>query len=410
MKTLRLLPALLFFAVTTFGQTLNIGVTYGGSPNSSDSAIAPVRTDVSLGPATANGTVTSVHVYWSTSGCSNAIKIKFFHRVGNTLTVYDDRGPFSSGGSSDNTFTMSPAVNVRQGDLIGVARVQNCGNPGTLFGIVSTGYVAFGSDLTGSVDITSGSNQGSVLFLYGTGTATSSTAKIIPVVGSVTGGFGSNFKTDIQLLNPGLSGTLTGTLVYHPSGTSGQPTDPSVPYSLPAGQVTTLTDFVGGLGITGIGSLDFVVPSGQNAPVTITRVYNDAGALGTSGFTEELISTSGTEDHLMFQGATGFMIAPPDPTKARFNIGIRTLSSGATITATLKSATGTTLRTVTKTYQPNWFEQPSASALFDGMAIPANAIIQISVGSGSAIIYGSTTDNTTNDPAIQVMTVSFAIA
>jgi hypothetical protein len=65
---------------------------------------------------------------------------------------------------------------------------------------------------------------------------------------------------------------------------------------------------------------------------------------------------------------------------------------------------------VTKTYQPNWFEQPSASALFDGATIPANAIIQISVSSGSAIIYGSTTDNTTNDPAIQVMTVSFAIA
>jgi hypothetical protein len=409
MKTLRLLPALLFFAVTAFGQTLTIGTTFGGSPNSSDSAIAPVRTDISLLPATANGTVSTVHVYWSSSGCSNAIKIKFLHRVGNTLTVYDDRGPFTSG-SGDTTLTMSPAVNVRQGDLIGVARVQNCGNPGTLFGIVGTGYVAFGSDVTGSFDITSGSNQGAPLFLYGTGTATSSTAKIVPVVGSVTGGFGSNFKTDIQLLNPNLSGTLTGTLVYHPASTSGQPTDPSVPYSLPAGQVTTLTDFVGGLGITGIGSLDFVVPSGQNAPVTITRVYNDAGALGTSGFTEELIATSGTENHLMFQGATGFMIAPPDPAKARFNIGIRTLSQGATITATLKSSIGATIRTVTKTYQPNWFEQPSASALFDGATIPANAIIQISVSSGSAIIYGSTTDNTTNDPAIQVMTVSFAIA
>src|SRR5436190_1056116 len=98
---------------------------------------------------------------------------------GNTLTVYDDRGPFTSG-AGDNTIPMSPAVSVRQGDLIGVARVQNCGNPGTLFGIVGTGYVAFGSDLTGSVDINSGSASGTVLFLYGTGTATSSTAKIIP--------------------------------------------------------------------------------------------------------------------------------------------------------------------------------------------------------------------------------------
>jgi hypothetical protein len=42
--------------------------------------------------------------------------------------------------------------------------------------------------------------------------------------------------------------------------------------------------------------------------------------------------------------------------------------------------------------------------------IGANNIVQISVSSGSAIINGSTTDNTTNDPAIQVMTVAFAIA
>jgi len=408
MRIIANLLASLFIATVALGQSLTIGLTYGGSPNSSDSAIAPVRTDISLAPATANGTVNTVHVYWSSSGCSNAIKIKFFHRAGNTLTLYDDRGPFSSS-SSDNTFPMSPAVSVRQGDLIGVARVANCGNPGTLFGIVSTGYVVFGSDVTGSVDINSGSANGSVLFLYGTGTATSSIAKVVPVVGAVTGAFGSQFKTDIQLLNPG-SSTLTGSMTYHPAGTSGQPSDPTVAYSIPAGQVATFPDFVGGLGLSGIGSLDFVVLSGQNAPVTVARVYNDAGALGTSGFTEELVGTTATDDHLMFQGATGFLIAPSDPVKARFNIGIRTLSQGATITATLKSATGATLRTVTKTYQPNYFEQPSASAFFDGMAIGANNIVQISVSSGSAIIYGSTTDNTTNDPAIEVMTVAFAIA
>jgi len=402
--------ALLLFSFAALGQSLTIGLTFGGSPNASDNAVAPVRTDISLAPATASGTITTVHVYWSSSGCTNAVRIKFFHRVGNTLTPYEDRGPFTPTGG-DSTITLSPAVTVRQGDYIGVARVANCGNAGTLFGIVSTGYVAFGSDVTGPVDITAGTSSGNVLFLYGTGTATSSTAKIIPVVGSVTGAFGAQFKTDLQLLNTS-GGTLTGSMVYHPAGTSGQPTDPTVPYSLPAGQVVFMSDFVAGLGLTGTGSLDFVVPSGQSAPLAITRVYNDAGTNGTSGFTEELVGTtvSSNDPHLMFQGATGFMVAPPDPTKARFNIGIRTLSSGATITATLKSATGTTIATVTKTYQPNWFEQPSAAVFFGVASIGANSIVQISVSSGSAIIYGSTTDNTTNDPAIQVMTVAFAIA
>ena len=400
--------ALLLLSSAAFGQALTIGLTYGGSPNASDSAIAPVRTDISLAPATANGTVTTVHVYWSANPCSNAFKIKFFHRAGNTLTPYEDRGPFSST-TPDNTITLSPAVTVRQGDLIGVARVANCGNPATLFGIVTTGYVVFGSDVTTPVDINAGTASGSALFLYGTGTATSSTAKVIPVVGSVTGAFGAQFKTDVQLLNT-TGGTLTGSMVYHPAGTSGQPTDPTVPYSLPAGQVVFLSDFVAGLGLTGIGSLDFVVPSGQIAPLTITRVYNDAGTNGTSGFTEDLVGTTSADPHVMFQGATGFMITPPDPAKARFNIGIRSLSQGVTLTATLKSATGTTIATVTKTYQPNWFEQPSATVLFGVASIGANNIVQISVSSGSAIIYGSTTDNTTNDPAIQVMTVAFAIA
>jgi len=399
---------LLFVVSSAFGQALTIGLQYGGSPNASDSAVATVRTDIRLAPATANGTISSVHVYWSSSPCANVIKIKFFHRTGNTLTPYADRGPFTAT-TSDNTFTMTPAVNVTQGDLIGVARVANCGNAATLFGIVSTGYVAFAGDVAAPVDITTGSAQGSPLFLYGTGTATASIAKVVPVVGSVAGAFGAQFKTDIQVLNPG-SSTLTGTLIFHHAGTSGQQTDPNIPYSLAPGQVAAVSDLIGALGQSGIGSLDFLIPSGQSAPVTVTRVYNDAGAAGTSGFSEELVGTTASDPHLLFQGATGFMIAPADPAKARFNIGIRTLSQGATITATLKSAAGVTLATVTKTYQPDWFEQPTASVLFGGVAIGANAIVQISVSSGSAIIYGSTTDNTTNDPAIQVMTVSFAIA
>jgi len=352
--------------------------------------------------------VNTVHVYWSQAGCTNAIKIKFFHRNGNTLTPYANLGPFTPA-TNDNTITLSPAVTVTQGDLIGVARVANCGNPGGLFGIVSTGYVAFGSDVTAPVDITTGTASGDVLFLYATGTATSSIAKIVPVVGSVTGGFGSQFKTDVQLLNPGGT-TLTGTMIFHPSGTSGQQSDPNITYSIPAGHVVTYPDLVGSLGRTGIGSLDFLIASGQSAPVTITRVYNDGGTNGTSGFTEELVATAASDAHIMFQGATGYMIAPPDPAKARFNIGIRTLSQGATLTARLKDQNGTTLVTVTKSYQPNWFEQPTASALFSGATIGGNYIVEISVSSGSAIIYGSTTDNTTNDPAIQVMTVSFAIA
>ncbi|MEA2326981.1 MAG: hypothetical protein QOE68_1940, partial [Thermoanaerobaculia bacterium] len=164
---------------------LTIGNAFSTSPNASDSNIAPVRTDVDLtGPASGTGTVTSVHVYWSQSGCSNAIKIKFFRRSGNTLTLTTERGPFSSVGA-DNTFAMSPAVPVLQGDLIGVARVAICGNPGTFFGFPTAGHIEFPSDVTGSVDLSAGTASGSPLALSGSGpTPTEQIRGYIPVVGS----------------------------------------------------------------------------------------------------------------------------------------------------------------------------------------------------------------------------------
>jgi hypothetical protein len=401
---------LLLMATPLFPQALTIGPGFSGSPNSSDSAVASVRTDIDLvAPASATGTVSSVHVYWSSSGCTNAIKIKFFHRTGNTLTMTAERGPFSSSGS-DNTLAMSPAVPVQQGDLIGVARVANCGNPGTFFGFPSAGNVVFGSDVTGSVDIATGFPSGSPLALGGTGTATEEVRGYIPVVGSTAGGLGSNFKTSLQLLfgGPGSSGSITGKLVFHPASTSGTSSDPTITYNVGAGQVVTYNDIVATFGRTGLGSVDLITTPGATKPVAITRVFNDAGALGTSGLTEDVIDPS--DARVINTGFTGFLVTPVDPTKTRFNIGVRTFFSGATLTAVLRDTNGTALKTVTKTYLPNWFEQVDSTSFFAGTVIGPNQSISITVGSGSAVVYGATTDNTTNDPNIQYAVALFGIA
>jgi hypothetical protein len=401
----------LLMAAPLFPQALTIGPGFSGSPNSSDSAVAPVRTDIDLvSPANATGTVSSVHVYWSSSGCTNAIKIKFFHRSGNTLTMTAERGPFSSSGS-DNTFAMSPVVPVQQGDLIGVARVANCGNAGTFFGFPSAGNVVFGSDVTGSVDITTGLLSGSPLALGGTGTATEQLRGFIPVVGSTAGSSGSNFKTSLQLLfgAPGSSGSITGKLVFHPSGTSGSSSDPTVTYNVGAGQVVTYPDIVATFGRSGLGSVDLITAPGATKPVIITRVFNDAGTLGTSGLTEDVIDPS--DARVIEGGFTGFLVTPVDPTKTRFNIGVRTGASGANLTAVLHDTNGTVLKTVTKSYLPNWFEQVDSTSFFAGTAVGANQSITITVSiGGSAIIYGSTTDNISNDPNIQFAVALFGIA
>jgi len=390
---------------------LTIGNSFSSSPNSSDLNVAAVRTDIDLtGPASGTGTVTSVHVYWSQGACSNAIKIKFFRRSGNTLTMTAERGPFSSS-TADNTFAMSPAVPVQQGDLIGVARVASCGNPGSFFGFPSAGFVAFPSDVTGSVDISAGSSSSSALGLSGSGpAATEQVRGYIPVVGSTVGGLGSNFKTSMQLLYgaPGSTGSITGKLVFHPAGASASASDPTLPYTIAAGQVVTFPDVVAAFSRSGLGSVDLIAGPSATKPVIITRVYNDAGVNGTAGLTEDAIDPS--DSRVIGAGFTGFLVAPVDPTKTRFNIGVRTGFSGATLTAVLRDTNGAVLKTVSKTYLPNFFEQVDSTSFFAGTVVGANQSIAITVSGGSAIIYGSTTDNTTNDPNIQFAVALFGIA
>src|SRR5216684_1901784 len=396
-QTVRFSCLLLLMAAPLFPQALTIGPGFGGSPNSSDSAVAAVRTDIDLaGPASATGTVTSVHTYWSSGGCTNAMKIKFFRRSGNTLTMTAERGPFTPTGG-DNTIAMSPAVPVLQGDLIAVARVANCGNAGTFFGFPSAGNVVFASDVTGSVDITAGFLSGAPLALGGTGTATEQLRGFIPVVGSTAGSSGSNFKTSLQLLfgAPGSIGSITGKLVFHPSSTSGSSSDPTVNYTVGAGQVVTYPDIVATFGRSGLGSVDLITTPTATKPVIITRVYNDAGTLGTSGLTEDVIDPS--DGRVIQGGFTAFLVTPVDPTKTRFNIGVRTGASGANLTAVLRDTNGTALKTVTKSYLPNWFEQVGSDTFFNGTAVGPNQSISINVSSGSAIVYGSTTDDITND-------------
>jgi hypothetical protein len=396
-------------APAVFGQALTVGVDVG-SPNSSDTAIAATRTDISLdNPATATGTITSVKVYWSSSPCANAFKIKFFRRVGDNLTLVAERGPFSSTGSS-NTIAMTPAVAVLQGDLIGVARVADCGNPGTLFGIVDAGYLVYAGDVTGTVAVADGTRAGSPISLSGSGTATESLAAVLPAVGSVTGTFGSSFKTSLQLLNPGPGVTaMSGRLVFHKAGVAGASTDTSLPYSIPGGQALTLPDLGAAMGVTGLGSLDMIIPSGGGKPQIVARVYNDAGTSGTAGFFEDPILPADANGRIVSMGATAFMLAPVDPARTRLNIGVRTLYSGALITAQLLDNAGHVLASASKHYSANYFEQVDATGFFGGVPVGASQIIKISVSDGSAIIYGSTTDNVTNDPSVQYAIVAFAI-
>jgi len=218
---------------------------------------------------------------------------------------------------------------------------------------------------------------------------------ILPVVGSTAGGFGSFFKTGMQLYNPS-SATTSGRFVFRPQGRAGSSGDPALALTLKPGEVRAIDDFLPLLGLSGLGSVDFELTSGT-MPVSVVRIFNDGGENGTTGMT---IKPAAQADALQ-AGDTGVLLTPPSTEGFRFNVGIRTLAGGASLLITHRDAKGNVLRTIEKTYAANYFEQTTAAALI-GAAVGENESLTFSINSGAAIVYGSTTDNTTQDPTYQL--------
>jgi hypothetical protein len=222
--------------------------------------------------------------------------------------------------------------------------------------------------------------------------------RYLAVAGSTPGSLGSFFKTSVQLYNPKDS-TISGKLVFHTLGTSGSASDPSLTYSLAAKKTITYADLLPAMGLgNGLGTVDMVGDVNSAMPVALVRVFNDAGAAGTSGLTEEAFSA----DDALHSGDTGVLQAPADVSKFRLNIGVRTLTNGANVTFTVRDKDGVVVKTVSnKNFDPTFFTQVGASSMLDGYALTGGETITVTVNSGSLFIYGATTDNVTQDPSVQ---------
>lgn len=231
--------------------------------------------------------------------------------------------------------------------------------------------------------------------------------RVLPAVSSTPGAGGSFFRTSVQVHNPG-GGPLNGRFVYHPAGVAGSTVDPGLDFSISAGETISYPDIVAAMGQSGLGSLDLLLPSASSSPaIVVARVYNDAGDDGTSGFTEEAINPAESGDGgRVLKNGSGFLLLPDDTDKFRFNIGVRTLSTSASIQFTVRDASGAYVGSVSKTYSATYFAQQEAS-VFLGVSLPPNGTIKVTVVGGSAMVYGATADNTTNDPSIQFARTAF---
>jgi hypothetical protein len=218
---------------------------------------------------------------------------------------------------------------------------------------------------------------------------------VIVVAASTPGGFGANFRTALQLTNPG-DEPISGWIAYSPQGTPFPAAAPAVRYELAPHATYSIDDVVASLGSSGLGTLDFRIESG-GLPVVVARAYDDQGERGTTGVVVPLMLP--LDAHPAGRSAT--LLAPQESVNYRFNIGVRTFGAGAALRFVVRNAAGVERHSATREFPENYFEQRPAAEM-TGTPIAAGDSVSIEVASGSAIVYGTTTDNRTNDSSLQV--------
>ncbi|MDQ3279946.1 MAG: hypothetical protein M3Q69_00870 [Acidobacteriota bacterium] len=356
------------------------------------------------------GVVDHASVTWTSSApCNNAFKVIFlragFHSA-SAFTVVATRGPFKAV-NGINYVTLDPPVTLAVGDLIGVVTLQ----PSSACGTVRTqNWPTAGYNLITAVDLSATNGVVGNSSNYGPGYRIGAMAyagervlvKILPAAGSLQGA-GTFFRTSLQLLNT-TDYPIQARLVYHPQGQSASASDVFINTLLPVGRVLSVDDIVFALGQSGLGSLD-VYTDGGALPIVTARVFSDAGAAGTSGFSEEGVSPQDAFD--VFSAVT--LPLPKDLTNFRMNIGIRTLDAGATFNIVTYDVSGKLVGDRSGVqFPPNYFVQRSL-ADFTGVTnldLLKSGFIRVSLTNPSdrAFVYGSVIDNRTSDSSFRMAT------
>lgn len=212
-----------------------------------------------------------------------------------------------------------------------------------------------------------------------------------PVLASLTGLFGSTFKSPGQISNP-YGAPISGNLVFHPAGLQQSASDLVIAYTLNPFETRTSSDVMASFGAKGVGWLE-IVPATDAAPASSFRIEDGAGSAAA------VPPVSGS--NVLVAGSGAVLVTPSDLNRFRFNIGIRTLSNGVTMTVSLYDNAGILVRAITRTFGPNYFAQFAAADLLGG-AIAANETVVFSIDSGSAIIYGFSAANSGGGLTLQV--------
>jgi hypothetical protein len=212
---------------------------------------------------------------------------------------------------------------------------------------------------------------------------------VLVIAGAGPGANGSYYRTTLQILDPG-EAAMTGNLVIHPM--NGDP-DRIVGYALQPGEAREIGVQIEGSGFVTID----LAPLTGDLPTVAMRVYNDGGEAGTTGLTTSIVPVGDA----LVPGQGAVLIAPASASSTRYNVGVRALSAGASVSFTLHRASGAVAARATRALGPNALLHTAATALFE-VELADNDWIESTVTAGSAVIYGSAVDNITQDPSLTI--------
>ncbi|MCM2315292.1 MAG: Ig-like domain-containing protein, partial [Thermoanaerobaculia bacterium] len=221
---------------------------------------------------------------------------------------------------------------------------------------------------------------------------------IVPVVGSAAGVNGANFRTEMQLHNPG-NGVMRGTLMFLPQAPTPQAGGlATLGYEIGPKETIRFADVVASMGASGLGSLD-VLPFEGGRPRIVARAFDDQGNFGTRGLMVPVLD----ESEAPVLGFRFALLAPADIARYRFNIGVRTLGESSTMLRVVEhDAAGATVgEPITLEFPGESFRQQPAAMLL-GRELAAGHTYSFETLSGEAFVYATTVDNQTNDGALQL--------
>jgi hypothetical protein len=245
------------------------------------------------------------------------------------------------------------------------------------------------------VQVTDGSSflTGALYAGDGAGTAT---VLYHPVIATITGQAGTNFVTDVRVLNTG-SGMATVTVDYYRERAGGQssPTA-STTVTIAAGEQLVINDILQTVfGLTG--QKGGVVLSADQAITAGARIYNDqtGAGQGTLGQYQAGLALS----HGWMAGNVIFLqnVAAGTGSGYRSNIGwFNPNGSEVDVTFTAYDTSGSMIGSVSATAGPYEMQQVNVGALFPALSDYSDHYISYSADA-NLFVYGSVVDNVNGD-------------